>query len=463
MGALRTNIPIALASAQSGDRSVSSQRLLNAYAEKMPENAKEPVEIITREGLYPVMELGSLTGTVDDGIHLLLPMGDKMLAICGVEAYSVGVDMEVSDVGNVGAASGVARGATDGITAAIVKENGELYTVDQSGALARTDLPDAEAQDVAFSAGRYVIPLAGTGRFRVSDLLDPTSWPGALIFTAEYAPDFIVGCAEFRGDVWIFGERTAEIWGPTDDADAPFQRLQSGVINMGCVAKGTIAKDKARIYWLTDDLEVMAGTSYNPARISTHSLEDALLKAGGSVSEAFAYCYTLRGHDFYVLSIDGVMTWVYDATTGLWHERDTFGRKDWLPSCAARFNDTLYAGESHGNRLLRIDSEWLYDGHFMDGVQLVREIVFPTVSASDASIIYDKVWADIFVADGVVSASLDPKVMLQWSDDGGRTWSNTVYRSIGKRGQYLTRAIWRSLGQSRQRIFRLRMSDPVKL
>ncbi len=55
----------------------------------------------------------------------------------------------------------------------------------------------------------------------------------------------------------------------------------------------------------------------------------------------------------------------------------------------------------------------------------------------------------------------DPKAILRWSDDGGFTWSNDHYASLGKTGQYKNRAIWRRLGQARDRIFEVEVTDPV--
>lgn len=57
---------------------------------------------------------------------------------------------------------------------------------------------------------------------------------------------------------------------------------------------------------------------------------------------------------------------------------------------------------------------------------------------------------------------VDPQLMLRWSDDGGHTWSKEHWVSAGKVGKYQTRAIWRRLGRSRDRVFEVSMSDPVK-
>jgi hypothetical protein len=57
---------------------------------------------------------------------------------------------------------------------------------------------------------------------------------------------------------------------------------------------------------------------------------------------------------------------------------------------------------------------------------------------------------------------VDPQAMLRWSNDGGSTWSNEHWTSIGKIGQYQNRAIWRRLGMARDRIFEVSLTDPVK-
>ena len=58
----------------------------------------------------------------------------------------------------------------------------------------------------------------------------------------------------------------------------------------------------------------------------------------------------------------------------------------------------------------------------------------------------------------------DPQVMLRWSDDGGDTWSNEHWRSLGKTGAKKTRVHWNRLGQfgDKGRIFELTKSDPVE-
>ena len=51
--------------------------------------------------------------------------------------------------------------------------------------------------------------------------------------------------------------------------------------------------------------------------------------------------------------------------------------------------------------------------------------------------------------------------MLRWSDDGGETWGPERWVSAGKIGNYGTRAIWRRLGRSYDRVYELVVTDPI--
>ena len=65
-------------------------------------------------------------------------------------------------------------------------------------------------------------------------------------------------------------------------------------------------------------------------------------------------------------------------------------------------------------------------------------------------------------AASVSQVGINPQAMLRWSNDGGSTWSNEHWVSIGAMGKYKNRAIWRRLGWSRDRIFEVVVTDPVK-
>jgi hypothetical protein len=73
----------------------------------------------------------------------------------------------------------------------------------------------------------------------------------------------------------------------------------------------------------------------------------------------------------------------------------------------------------------------------------------------------------ILSTNGYLAApGYDPQAMLRWSDDGGHTWSNEHWASMGKIGNYGFRTFWRRLGMTqklRDRVYEVSGTDAVKI
>lgn len=70
------------------------------------------------------------------------------------------------------------------------------------------------------------------------------------------------------------------------------------------------------------------------------------------------------------------------------------------------------------------------------------------------------------VVDTPTVVGANPQLMLRWSDDGGHTWNGERTTSMGRTGQYGTRAIFRRLGMTlklRDRVYEVSGTDPVKV
>lgn len=63
----------------------------------------------------------------------------------------------------------------------------------------------------------------------------------------------------------------------------------------------------------------------------------------------------------------------------------------------------------------------------------------------------------IALPQGIVGRG--PLMTLKWSNDGGRTWSDGVDRDCGQGGEFTKRVIFRRLGQSRDRVYEISMTD----
>jgi len=96
---------------------------------------------------------------------------------------------------------------------------------------------------------------------------------------------------------------------------------------------------------------------------------------------------------------------------------------------------------------------------------VVNETIYLQTEADDYLITES---GDYLIADQeeIATQGADPQVMLRFSDDGGHTWSNEHWKSMGKIGQYYKRVIWRRLGMTtklRDRVYEVSGTDPVKI
>jgi hypothetical protein len=88
----------------------------------------------------------------------------------------------------------------------------------------------------------------------------------------------------------------------------------------------------------------------------------------------------------------------------------------------------------------------------------------PHLSAEEVTLFFSKFQLDMETGVGLTTGQgITPQVMLQWSTDHGHTWSNEHWIESGPIGAYRWRAIWRRLGRARDMVFRVVISDPVKI
>lgn len=326
--------------------------------------------------------------------------------------------------------------------------------------------PVLGATQVSWIDGYLILIQKNSNQFYVSEW-NGTAFDPLNFATAEGNPDNIVAQIALNRDLWLFNTQSTEIFTNTGNPDFPFERVQSGFIEQGCSAAFSVAKTAGVVFWLSRDESgsgmVMAAGGPTPQRISTHAIEQAI-STYSDISTARGYTYQKDGHSFYVLNFSEA-TWVYDLTTKLWHERAYLNdgilerhRGDthaFLPNLGIHL-----IGDYQNNKVYELKESIKTDS----GQEIKRLRSCPHISNEILGRIFHtslQVGMETGIGlDGSAQGS-DPKIMLRFSDDGGHTWSNEKQAAIGKLGNYKTRAIWRRLGQSRDRVYEVSVSDPI--
>jgi hypothetical protein len=301
-----------------------------------------------------------------------------------------------------------------------------------------------------------------------SDLLSPITDP--LSFASkDGSPDDLVSIIVDRREVYLLGEMSSEVWINSGAVPFPFTRIPGTSTQQGIAAQYSMSRMGNSFAYVSKnnrgEAMIVRMNGYFPERISTHAVETTLVNQ--NVSDARAWTYQLEGHEVYVVTFpsigDNGLTWAYDNTTSLWHKwlyrnnQNEFERH--RGNCCAFFNQQVLVGDYENGKIYQVSRNFYTD----DGQPIRRIRRAPHITTDLQRQYFHELQIQFQPGVGLSTGQGDdPQAMLRWSNDGGSTWSNEYWTTIGKQGKYLNRAIWRRLGFSRDKVFEVSISDPVK-
>ena len=394
----------------------------------------------------------------------------EVYAVGGNKLYQLYSSWVATELGSLNTSTGRVSMADNGIQVIIVDGTDGYYYNMSTDTFAKITDPDFKPADlVTFMDGYFLLNESGTKNFFWSGLYDVTF--DALDSAAvEGKPDNLLGLVAMNQSIYLFGSQSTEVFYNSGEADQPFQRNQGAVNDIGCAAVHTIQQMGTSLFWVGGDPSgsgiVYQMIGFQPKRISTYAIEQIIREIGvTNLASAKAWCYQQGGHQFYCLNLPTHnATFVYDASTGLWHERaylNTLALERSRADCHAEGFGYSIVGDYDNGKIYTQD----LGVYTEDGVALVRERTAPHLSSEDVFIRHSSFQLDMEVGVGLsgTGQGTDPLAILTFSNDGGHSWSNEKFRSIGKAGEYRTRVIWNRLGVARDRVYRIRITDPVKV
>jgi hypothetical protein len=375
--------------------------------------------------------------------------------------------------------------------------------------LPSTDGAFSGANTVDIIDNYFVYNNPTTQQWGASDLLSPIS-PNTSYSLKDGAPDDLVALIVDHREVYLMGEISSEVWTDVGTVPFPFQRIPGTSTQHGIAAPFSLYRLGNSFAYVSRNnrgqAQIMQMQGYIPQRISTHAVENTL--ANKYVADAVSWTYQLEGHEVFVVTFPSLeLTWAYDATTQMWHKwlyttnQGTYQRH--RGNCCAVFQGLVIVGDYENGKLYELDkTNYTDDGQnirrlrraphlvtefqrqYFDELQIQFQPGVGTTGLSGPAQITSS--NTIYLGDTytiTASATLtiefdktyvlgtqnpisyqttdNPQAMLRWSNDGGSTWSNEHWTSVGQMGKYRNRAIWRRLGQARDRIFEVSVSDPV--
>lgn len=440
-----------------------AQRCVNLYPEQNPADA--PVQATH----YPTpgLTLISPAPEIGPGRGLYWASNDQLYGVIGLHLYLIDNNFQFTLLGTL---------LADLTTPVSMMDNGNYlvlvdgsvngYTVELSTNTFSqiSDVNFLGADKVDYIDTFMVFNQPGTRNFytTLSNVLtfDPLYFAGKV-----GSPDKLATLAVTHRELWLLGSQySTEVWVNSGAANFPFAAQPGAYVQYGCAAKYSVVVNGMSLYWLAQDRNgnrfVLEGSGYAARVISTPAMSQEMANYS-IVNDAIGFCYQQNSHVFYVLTFPNAnKTWVYDATTQLWHERvymDSMGREN-------RIRAVCHAYAYGRNCVLDWQNGNLYyfdlNNYTDNGQPIVRRRGFPHLIEDGKRISYKSFVADIECGTTVTGNPNEVMVSLRWSDTRGYSWGNPVMQSVGLTGEYHRLPIWRRLGLGRDRVFELFWSVP---
>lgn len=426
--------------------------MVNSYLEPAPPHAKTFAAVI---GSYGVANWGTVgsSGSVFRGSRVIR---GTLYAVYGTSLYRISSNGTSAALGSVpgGARCFIAGDETNILVVDPVTTDGHYFDGSTVQQITDPDWPGAIWCD--YLDGYFVIAVPDGGQFYVTGNRAPSSIDALDFASAERYPDNIVTGVVDHGELILFGTESFEGFYNSGNTDFPISKISNADGEVGCTAPYAVKKSDNGVCFPGSDGKVYRMNGYSPTVISTPAVEQAIAQCADK--SFIGHVWGEPGHQFYGLKSEGFAK-AYDFSTQLWGDRESYGFDDWRWSWAERCYDRTIVGDAQSNAFGYVDANTFTEF----GSILRAECTSPPVGEDNKMLTHGMV--ELVFEEGVGLATgqgSDPQVMLQFSDDGGRTWSSEKWRKIGRQGEFKNRARWKRLGRARDRIYRYAISDPVR-
>jgi len=442
---------------------ISAQRRLNCYYEVLPSGEKDSKVVIRGTPgftLFTTIPAAPIRG--------FLAVNNTLYVVGGNSLFSVNNAGVVTTIGSLGTITNeVVAMANNGVQLIIgTGSSGYIYTYSTStlSIISSSGFPQSTTS-IVFMNGFFVAQNPGTGQFFVSDVYDGTTWDPLQFATAETTPDDLLVVSALHGDLVLWCQHHTEFWQDNGGSPMPFAQLVGTAQDWGLAAVNSVAYFNNTLAFLAQNVQgqvqIMALNGYAPQRISNHNIEN-IINSFAVTSDAIALSYITDGHPMYQITFPSAnRSFLYEGINNIWSEVQTgvSPQARHAANIGVSFAGAYCFSDSTTGNIYQFDNTVYTD----NGTPIKRELDSMHIENQGNILGIDELWLDFELGQGLqIGQGSNPQIMLQVSKDNGNTFGNERWTSIGKVGQYGgPRAIYRRFGQSRDFVFKIRMTDPV--
>ena len=449
------------------------KRVVNVYPVIPQAEAVSKRALLRTPGTKELADFGDLSSR-----GVLVFTNGTPYRVIGNELVSVSALGVKTIHGKINGTSDVSM-ASNGINVAIQDPFGGSYFFTPSTNILEVNddsafLNQGQAKTVTYKDGFYIYTTESiffSGSAKTTN--DGKDFNALDFADAETSPDKTVKGHNNHNQLYIFGETAAEVYQTVATSGFPFKKIPGAIIQKGCAAANSVIDfDNTMLFLGGGKGELPAiwrVTGSSAQKVSTSSV-DYLIQGSTpkEISETRAFSYAQNGDYFAVFSV-GSHTFVYDATTSAlsgkheWHERQT-GVTDgnnylpWRSIHGVKAYGKIQVGDDRSGVVGELD----FDLKKEYGERVERLFTTKPFEANGDSIFSHEV--ELIMRTGVGDdLTPNPKIRMDYSDDGGKTFSGEISRPMGRVGEYSNRVRWSRLGRiPNSRVLRFKMSDPVE-
>ena len=444
---------------QSQSKPLSSQQTVNFYPKSTP-LAKESFVLFSFPGLKLFSELNEFTG-IDRGLHR---MAESLYQVKGTGLYRIESDGEHV---SLGAIDGIDRCimANDGVNLFIVS-NTNVYQYSATTGLISvvTDSNIVGAKSVAFINNQFIYT---NDLFSViSNVGDGSTANGLNVIGEESLPDNMVRDYIFDDIIYRCSERSIVAWYNSGVGNPPIEKLQGRIFQVGLAAIHSISRTDDALYWLGDDFSIYQSNSGAKLKVSTDAISNEI-QGYLTASDAIANTFTIDGVSYYSISFPtGGKTFVLNETLGQqgWFELSSGinGANYQGGSIIECYGKTCVADGENG-RVYTLDAKtYTNNGEAIKRVRTTDSVNSRAFGAQGKLTQMSKAKFIMETGVGLISGQGEnPRIMIEYSDDGGYTWKHGSWPRVGRLGERTLQVEFFNLTKFYDRIFRISTTDPV--
>ncbi len=380
--------------------------------------------------------------------------------VCGTTLYSVASDGTHTSLGTI---TGTGPCIFDALGSSIAIVRGGVVSVWNGTTL--STVAGVETPNSCSHLNNQMLYDGDAGRFCVSDVGALGTINALNYATAESLADDLLRVYAFSDQVYLFGNKTIELWWNSGVGNPPFDRVQNATIKIGLKALHSVASNKDSLYFLGTDSRVYRVSGGQSLAVTDRAMARAI-EEYSDASDAIGWCFTKDDQYFYQITFPTADKSFIYPEGGQWFEVSSgvTGARYIGNSYSYAHGRHLIGDYQNGNLYELSDSTYTENGSVIRRVRDTGPLHGGLMRAQGKRLEMNRFELIMETGVGIVSGQgSDPVVMLSFSDDGGRTFCTETWGTIGQLGAYRWKIEWFALGSFDSRIVRVAISDPVKV